>query len=86
MVGRIRENIPNKFVSIENVGVVQNGKEIMTGTKLNQWAGALENYTFSANSRDTLLNIDIDVVEEFKSYFKETWPKALNKLKEICEK
>ena len=45
-----------------------------------------DNYTFSANSQETLLKIDIDGVEEFKSYFKETWPKALNKLKEICEK
>ncbi|MCJ7446890.1 MAG: hypothetical protein MUO72_04295 [Bacteroidales bacterium] len=86
MVSRIKENIPNKFVSIEHLGIVQNVKEIMTGPKVSQWAGAMENYTFTANSRNTLLKIDIDVNEEFKSYFEETWPNALNKLKEICEK
>ena len=86
MVSRIRDNIPNRFVSIEHIGIVQNGKEILYGPKVDQWAGALENYTFVANSRDTLLKIDLDVNEEFKSYFEETWPKALNKLKEICEK
>jgi hypothetical protein len=33
-----------------------------------------------------LLKIDLDVNEEWKSYFEGTWPKALDKLKEICEK
>ena len=86
MVSRIKENIPNKFVSIEHIGIVQNGKEILCGPKVDQWAGALENYMFSANDGNTLLKIDMDVDKDYKSYFAETWPKALDKLKEICEK
>jgi hypothetical protein len=33
-----------------------------------------------------MVEIDIDVAREWKAYFDNTWPKALDKLKEICEK
>ena len=86
MVSRIRENIPNRFVSIEHLGIVEDGKEIYNGQKVEEWAGALENYTFIDNVRDTLLEIDLDVDSDYGDYFAETWPKALGKLKSICEK
>jgi len=85
MVSRIKENIPNKFISIEHLGIVQNGKEITSGPEVEVWAGALENYTFTETNGKTLLLVDLDANQEFKPYFIETWPKALNKLKAICE-
>jgi len=85
MVSRIREHIPNRFVSIEHLGVVKEGKEITTGPEVDMWGGALENYTFTAVNDTTILSVDIDSVKEFKTYFSETWPRALNKLKSICE-
>ena len=88
MVSRIRENIPNRFVSIEHLGIVEDGKEIYSGQKVEEWAGALENYTFTEIEGDTLLGVDLDldVADECRTYFAETWPKALDKLKSICEK
>ena len=86
MASRIRENIPNRFVSIEHLGIVEDGKEIYSGQKVEEWAGALENYTFIDNDRNTLLEIDLDVDSDYGVYFAETWPKALDKLKSICEK
>jgi uncharacterized protein YndB with AHSA1/START domain len=47
MVGRIRENIPGTFVSIEYTGILVNGEEKYTGPEVDQWAGGLENYSFS---------------------------------------
>jgi uncharacterized protein YndB with AHSA1/START domain len=85
MVSRIRENIPNKFVSIEHLGVVQDGREITSGKEVDGWAGALENYTFKQSNGKTLLSVDMDVNEEFKTYFQDTWPRALDKLKAMCE-
>jgi len=86
MVSRIRENIPNRFVSIEHLGIVEDGKEIYSGKKVEEWAGGLENYTFIDKSGDTLLEIDLDIDNGYGVYFAETWPKALDKLKSICEK
>jgi len=85
MVSRIKENIPNKFISIEHLGLVQNGKEILSGPEIEGWAGAFENYSFKADKGKTLVSVDVDVNREFKSYFLKTFPKALKKLKTICE-
>ena len=86
MTSRIRENIPNRFLSIEHLGMIVDGKEIYSGQKVEEWAGALENYTFTDIGGDTLLEIDLDVANDFGTYFAETWPKALDKLKSICER
>ncbi len=86
MVGRIRENIPGKFVSIEYTGIITNGEEKYTGSEVDQWAGGLENYSFSRNEGKTLVRVDVDVNPEFVQYFEETWPGALDRLKEICER
>jgi hypothetical protein len=86
MISRIKENIPNKFISIEHLGVIQGEKEIVNGPEAGGWTGALENYTFSEDVSHTHLSVDLDSIEEFTQYFIETWPKALNRLKTICEK
>lgn len=81
MVSRIKENIPNEFISIEHLGILAGEEEQMNTS----WAGSLENYTFREFNGKTLLIIDIDSNQEFKGYFDEMWPLALIKLKEICE-
>lgn len=85
MVSRIKENLTDKFISIEHLGIVKNGDEITSGPEVEGWAGSLENYTLKSTNGISLLEIDIDSNQEFKSYFLETWPKALEKLKSICE-
>ena len=86
MLGQIKENIPNKFVSIEYHGLIQDGEEITSGPEIEGWAGSYENYTFTEVNGETLLSVDVDTNHEFINYFKETWPKALDVLKAICEK
>lgn len=85
MVSRIEENILSKFVSIQHLGMVENGVEITSGPSVESWAGAFENYTFQEKGGMTLLKIEMDSNEEFKSYFETTWPKALDRLKSLCE-
>jgi len=87
MVSRIKENIKGKFISIEHIGELKGQEEITTGKAVDIWAGSLENYTFEEVGDQTLLKIDMTGgVSEFAEYFNSTWPKALEKLKEICEK
>lgn len=85
MVSRIVENIPSKFVSIEHEGIYKDGREITSGDEVESWAGGLENYTFSKVDGKTILSVDIDSIEDFKQYFLDTYPRALNRLKELCE-
>jgi hypothetical protein len=85
MVSQIEENIPNKFVSIKHIGMLVAGKEITEGPDVESWTGMLENYTFEENNEITLVSIELDTPEDFAKYMNQTYPKALNKLKEICE-
>lgn len=86
MVSRIVENIPARRVIIEHLGLVKGDTQITSGPEVEGWAGALEQYIFTPVGNACLLNISLDANEEFKSYFENTWPKALQVLKEICEK
>lgn len=86
MVSRIKENRPYEYISIEHIGVVQDGKEDTSSEAVKQWAGALENYTFKEKDGRTELRVDLDSAEEYQEMFQDIWPKALQKLKELAEK
>lgn len=95
MVSRIVENIPKQFVSIQHYGLLAAGKEITEGPEVEKWANGFENYSFEeSNARPddpvgrgtTNLTVDLDTTEDFVDYMNDNYPKALNKLKEICEK
>jgi uncharacterized protein YndB with AHSA1/START domain len=85
MVSRIKELDPYRFVSIEHVGVVHDGKEDTTSEAVKGWAGALENYTFKQTESGTELLIEMDSHEDYAEMFQDMWPKALRKLKELSE-
>ena len=86
MVSRIKENRPYEFVSIEHLGVVQDGRDDTTSDFAKQWAPAFENYTFIGRDGVTEVRVDIDVTEDHRQMFEETWPEALQKLKQLAEK
>ncbi|MGH7458652.1 MAG: SRPBCC family protein [Longimicrobiaceae bacterium] len=85
MSARIAENRPYEFISIEVVGFVQNGAEDTASEGARAMAGAHENYTFSESDGVTTVEVDTDTSEEYRAMFEESWPKALKKLKELCE-
>lgn len=86
MVSEIAANIPFQFVSIRHYGILDGENEITEGAEVEKWAGGLENYTFHEHNGVTTVTVESDVSEDFLEYFTTTWPKALNKLKELVEK
>jgi hypothetical protein len=85
MVSEIFDNIPDQFISIRHYGLVKANKEITEGPEVEKWANGFENYTFVEKDGTTTVTVDLDLTEDFLDYMNETYPKALNKLKEICE-
>lgn len=85
MIAKIAENMPNRFISIKHYGIIENNQEIIDGPKVEKWAGSMENYSFSEVNGLTTITVEVDTNEEYSSYFDETWPKALDKLKELSE-
>jgi uncharacterized protein YndB with AHSA1/START domain len=85
MVSRIKKNREYEFVSVEHLGVVQDGNEDTSSDEVKKWAGALENYTFTEEDGKTTVNVDMDTEEENEEMFSKMWPNALQKLKELAE-
>jgi uncharacterized protein YndB with AHSA1/START domain len=85
MVSRIKENRRYEYVSIEHLGVVREGKEDTTSEEVRNWAGALENYLFKDLGGRTELTVEMDTTTEYRDMFESTWPKALQRLKELAE-
>ncbi len=86
MVSRIKENRPYEFVSIEHLGIVQDGIEDTESPEAKKWSPAFENYTFVKQNGFTQLQVDMDIADEYKAEFEKTWPKALEDLKALSEK
>ena len=91
MVSRIVDNVPNEYLSIEHLGMYDNGVEDYESEHVKSWAGAKENYTLSELNGKTNLHIFMEMDESEKNkqmidMFAEMWPKALDIVKELSEK
>jgi uncharacterized protein YndB with AHSA1/START domain len=85
MVSKIDEAVPNEFMSFLHLGMVKDGVEDTTSDEVKGWAGAHENYILKDAQGKTELQVELDIDEKHKDYFIETFPKALQKVKELAE-
>lgn len=85
MTAVIAENRPGEFISIKHLGYIKYGVEDTDSEQVRSWAPVFENYTFVDLGADTEVRVDMDVTPEFESYMAAIWPKALARLKKLCE-
>ena len=85
MVAEIAESRPGEFVSIRHLGEIKDGVEDTTSEKVRAWAPAYENYTFTAAGSGTRVQVDVDTLPHYEQFMQDTFPKALARLKELCE-
>jgi uncharacterized protein YndB with AHSA1/START domain len=87
MFSRIKENRPYEYISIEHLGMIdQNGVVDTTSDEVKKWTPAFENYTLTATDTGTEVSVDMDINDEYKDMFSDTWPRALSILKTLAEK
>lgn len=85
MFGRIAENRRHEYLSIQLLGCIHGGVEDTTSEEARKFTPGVENYAFHAVDDGTHLEIDLDTTAEFEAYLQEAWPKALAKLRALCE-
>jgi len=85
MTSVIAESRRPERVSIKHLGMVRDGKEDTTSEAVAAWAPAFETYTFAEAGDATEVTAEIESAPEWEAFMDETWPKALARLKEICE-
>lgn len=86
MASMIAENRPLEYISIKHLGIIKDGVEDTDSPESQSWVPAFENYTFRELKDATELQVDMDVAPQWEQYMKTAWPKALARLKEICER
>ena len=85
MFSTIAKKIPNEFMSFKHRGVLKNEKKQPEDDETKKWAGATENYTLKEQNGITELTVDMDVIEDYPQMFEESFPRALNVVKELSE-
>ncbi|SEH59580.1 hypothetical protein SAMN05660691_00402 [Rheinheimera pacifica] len=85
MVATIAEHKPLQFISIKHLGFIVNGQDDFDSEQVTSWAPAFENYRFASVAGGTEVSIEQDIAPEYEQYMQDTWPKALQKLKVLCE-
>ena len=85
MVSEITVNKPNEYMSFKHLGEMKDGVEDTTSEKIKQWQGAKENYMLKEENGGTRLEVDMDISPDFKDYFLNTWPKAMETIKTLAE-
>jgi uncharacterized protein YndB with AHSA1/START domain len=80
MFSIIDKLVPNEQMTFKHLGEVKNGEEITT-----EWAGAEESYFLNSNNGSTALSVTVEMSEEFCGYFENTFPKALQLVKQLSE-
>ncbi len=85
MFSIINKKIPDAYMSFKHMGVVKDGIEQPPTAASEAWAGATENYALEEKDGITTLTVTMDITAEFEQYFTDTFPKALQKVKELAE-
>lgn len=85
MVSVIEKNVQHEFISIKHIGVVHEGAADFDSEEARAWAPAYENYRFFDVGGKTKVEIDMDITAEYEQMMSDMWPRALQKLKELCE-
>lgn len=80
MFAIIQKKIPFEQMEFKHQGEIKNGNE-----ENKDWAGALEGYYLKESNNGTELTVQIDTMEDYKDYFNNTFPKALEAVKQMSE-
>jgi hypothetical protein len=77
---------PGAYLAIEHLGIIVDGVVDTTSDDAQQWASAFETYAFNEQGGGTELVVELDIDQAYETFFDETWPAALQKLKGLAER
>ncbi|RZJ70667.1 MAG: SRPBCC domain-containing protein [Flavobacterium sp.] len=75
----------NKIVLTHIAMLQPGGIEDRASEWAKKWINSIESYSFTEDDRATKLTIDMKIYPDWEDMFNNDWPKALARLKQICE-
>lgn len=80
MYSRVLKNNPNKEMTFLHLGEIYDGVEVPQ-----DWGDATESYLLEETEDGTKLTAKINTSEEFKGFFEDKFPNALQNVKNLAE-
>jgi uncharacterized protein YndB with AHSA1/START domain len=82
----IYKKIPNEYIAFKHISVLKDFKEMPVDPETEVWSGSMETYRLTQNKDLTVLEVKMDTIEKYVDYFKTTFPKGLDLVKQLSEK
>lgn len=86
MISKIKLHKPNEIITIDHIGISKDNIEDFESDEAKKWAGSHETYRLEPGASGNKLIIEQDMTEDYLEWFKTTWQKALENVKELSEK
>ncbi|MFP2996857.1 hypothetical protein ABN763_13150 [Spongiivirga sp. MCCC 1A20706] len=80
----VEKHIPNEYIEFKHIGNVVDGKEKPLNEETKKWSGATEIYKLIEGKDANTLKVEIDVMDEHLEFMSETFPEALEIVKDNC--
>ncbi|WP_188370543.1 hypothetical protein [Muriicola marianensis] len=80
----VETHIPNKLIKFRHIGNVVGGEQQPLDDDTKKWTGSSEQYSLIEGQGYNTLRVDIDIMDEHLDYMKETFPRALQRIKDNC--
>lgn len=85
MFSQIDKRVDYELMDFHHLGIIKDGVEQPPNEETEKWSNAHEIYHLKESDGQTTLKVELDTVDEFKDYFTETFPKALELVKQLSE-
>jgi uncharacterized protein YndB with AHSA1/START domain len=76
----------NEQVVFLHIGEMKNFKELPGDEKTEKWTRSSESYLLLPSKEGVLLRVEVDCDPQYLDSMREMFPKALQKIKELCER
>lgn len=81
----IDKKIENQFMAFKHISEVKDFKEMSIDAATQEWTGGMEIYELIQNNNTTTLYVKMDCLEKYIEYFSTTFPKGLERVKQLSE-
>ncbi len=81
----IDKKVENQYIAFKHISEMKDFKPQPVDEAASEWSGGMEIYELISNQSSITLKVLMDTLEKYIEYFETTFPKALERVKELSE-
>lgn len=81
----IEKKVTYQYIAFKHISELENFEPQPVDEATSEWTGAMEIYELIPNQSSVTLKVLMDTSEKYIEYFETTFPKALERVKELSE-